>query len=200
MRPPQVDLAVHGTARPADRTIVANHAPSDCGCLTGQERTPIAAGQGISLRRCRVNTAPVIGGGMTHRGRRYKGGASISVGDPQCRGEPKCPHARRDSSSPASRVLTVSRARCSACSLVRAGARCPSMSAITTPAPRPRRPPQVLPRSPRRAIARLRCAWRLAEVGEDEMGPRSDPPGGRLPHTAHSNHYFDILRHDSSSR
>src|SRR5450759_1909905 len=24
--------------------------------LTGQERTPIAAGQGISLKRCRVNT------------------------------------------------------------------------------------------------------------------------------------------------
>jgi hypothetical protein len=44
--------------------------------LTGQERTPIAAGQGISLRRCRVNTAPVIGGGMTHvvhsRGSRQK--------------------------------------------------------------------------------------------------------------------------------
>ena len=35
------------------------------GSLTGQERTPIAAGQGISLRRCRVNTAPVIGGGIT---------------------------------------------------------------------------------------------------------------------------------------
>ena len=37
--------------------------------LTEQERTPIAAGQGISLRRCRVNTAPVIGGGVTHSSR-----------------------------------------------------------------------------------------------------------------------------------
>jgi hypothetical protein len=36
------------------------------GSLTGQVRTPIAAGQGISLRRCRVNTAPVIGGDVTH--------------------------------------------------------------------------------------------------------------------------------------
>jgi hypothetical protein len=33
--------------------------------LTGQEHTSIAAGQGISLRRCRANTAPVIGGAMT---------------------------------------------------------------------------------------------------------------------------------------
>jgi hypothetical protein len=33
---------------------------------TGPERTPIAAGQGISLRRCRVNTAPVTGGEMTY--------------------------------------------------------------------------------------------------------------------------------------
>jgi hypothetical protein len=35
------------------------------GSPTGQERTPIAAGQGVSLRRCRVNTAPVIGGDVT---------------------------------------------------------------------------------------------------------------------------------------
>ena len=58
-----------GKSRPiSDRSILCatscSSRPSRRGWLTGQERTPIriAAGQGISLRRWRVNTAPVIRG------------------------------------------------------------------------------------------------------------------------------------------
>src|SRR5665647_394267 len=62
------DLSIPSTAQDcALHSRLARTLPeSVAGSLTGQERTPIAAGQGISLRRCRVNTAPVIGGGMTH--------------------------------------------------------------------------------------------------------------------------------------